>query len=249
MVDAPKAIAVKGARAEQPDGTSTSRIPHRRAHVRHRRVRVGEEHAGGPASCAARWRGHFHNGRRIEPGGLTRPDRPALESSRQGHRDRSVAHRAHAPLATPATYTQASSRLIRDLFAKLVPESQHEAATSQGPLQLQRARGVAARSAGGAGVKLKIEMQFLSDVYRARVRSVSRQPLQSGRPWRSTTRGRSINDVLEMTRRSDALDVLRRTVPAKIRSGSCKTLDRRGPGLHPTGAAERPRCRAVRRSG
>ena len=183
-----EAIVVRGAARAQPEGHRRG-LPARPAHLRDRRERQRQEHAGqrGPLPRAG--------AQGIRPAARS----PARHRSISGtDKVRRVLQIDQSPIgALPALLPGHLHEGLRRRPPRLRRDAPGEGARlRRGPLQLQHRRRAAARRASGLGEK-QIEMNFLPDM---RVtceecdgRRYSDQTLQI------TIRGKSIADVLAMT--------------------------------------------------
>ena len=180
-------ITVKGAR-ENNLTRHRRRLPGRRAHLRHRRVGVGEEHAG--------QRGAPEGARR--PARAASPRAPARTTASTGleHIDKVIdidqSPIGRTPRSNPATYTGLFDH-IRQLFSK----TQDARARGYSPGRFSfNVKGGRCEACKGDGT-ITIEMHFLPDVY------VPCEVCGGKRYNRETLEvrygGRTIHEVLELS--------------------------------------------------
>ena len=204
-------------RREQPE-------EHRRLHPAgqaggaHGRVRLGQVVAAGGGALQAL--AQVLHGARERAG---RPLRPGGRGAhRQDHQHRPEPHRPHARAATPRTYMGVFDE-IRKLFAGL-PESK---VRGYRPGRFSfNVKGGRCEACQGQG-QVQIEMQFLPDMF------VPCDVCHGARFNRETLqvryKGKNIAEVLDTT--IDEALVFFEAHPGIRRK--LKTLQRRGPGLHP----------------
>ena len=204
--DAPQAargFVIEGAREHNLRDIDVE-IPARRLRVRHRRLRLGQEHARARRAlsricCAAKGRAE-----RRSAGRVPEHHRRAIGSIRSSWW---INRRSRARRARRRRFTSASSTHIRELFAA-TPEALRARAHRERVLVQLRRRPLRAL----LRQRLREDRDAVPQRRLRALPGVRRAALSAARARRSSSTGKSIHDVLEMTvTRGDSSSLRRKT--------------------------------------